>query len=64
MMLQACLGVTVDGWTGAVSVTQPRLPIGIDRLEIEDLPLGAARVDIRFHQKDDQVEVLIVRKDT
>ena len=40
MMLQACLGLTVDAWNREVRVNDPRLPIGIDRLWIDSLRMG------------------------
>jgi glycogen debranching enzyme len=43
MMLQACLGITIDGWRGEVHLTDPRLPIGIDHLQVDGLRIGAAR---------------------
>jgi glycogen debranching enzyme len=48
MMLQACLGITVDGWRGEIQLTDSRLPIGIDQLSIEGLRVGDGRADIVF----------------
>jgi hypothetical protein len=48
MMLQACLGITIDGWKGEIHLTDPRLPIGIDHLQIDGLAIGAASTDITF----------------
>ncbi len=55
MVLQACLGLTIDGWRGEIHVDRPRLPIGIDRLSVRGLPLGADRVDLNFQRVDDRV---------
>ncbi|KQZ30010.1 amylo-alpha-1,6-glucosidase [Caulobacter sp. Root1472] len=48
MMLQACLGITIDGWRGEVHLTDPRLPIGIDHLQVDGLRIGEACADITF----------------
>jgi glycogen debranching enzyme len=50
MLLQACLGVHVDGWEGQISVEHPSLPIGIDNLKIEDLRIGGALANLVFQQ--------------
>ena len=57
MMLQACLGLTVDGWGGALRIDRPRLPVGIDRLTIHRLVLGEATVDLTFQRLGSQVAV-------
>jgi len=57
MMVQACLGIRVDGWSGEVEVTDPHLPIGIDRFWVEGLRVGDARIDLGFERKGSRVEV-------
>jgi len=56
MMLQACLGLTVTA--EGVTVVDPRLPIGIDRLWIEGLQVGEHCLDIAFERHHGRVEVL------
>ncbi len=55
MLLQACLGIRVDGWTGEIIVDRPRLPIGIDNLTIRHLAVGEAAVDVIFERVGDRV---------
>jgi glycogen debranching enzyme len=55
MLLQSCLGISIDGWNGEVSINQPRLPGGIDRLTVENLRVGARRVTLHFHRVDHRV---------
>jgi glycogen debranching enzyme len=55
MLLQACLGLSVDGWSGTIHVDRPRLPIGIDRLTIHRLAVGSAAVDLTFQRVGDRV---------
>ena len=57
MMLQACLGLSVDGWGQALRIEQPRLPVGIDQLTIRRLVLGDATVDVTFQRLGSQVAV-------
>ena len=55
MMMQACLGIRVDGWKREISVEQARLPIGIDNLVIRHLAVGDAEVDVIFERIGDRV---------
>jgi len=55
MMLQACLGLRVDGKAGAVEVKDPHLPIGIDHFSLTRLGLGDETVDLRFEREGDGV---------
>jgi glycogen debranching enzyme len=55
MMMQACLGIRVDGWKQEISVEQARLPIGIDNLAIRHLAVGDAIVDVIFERIGDRV---------
>ena len=57
MMLQACLGLTVNGAAGEIEVQDPRLPIGIDQLAVEGLRVGDAKIDLLFERAGRQVRV-------
>ncbi len=57
MLLQACLGVTVDGRHGEVHIDRPRLPNGIDRLTLRHLAVGEVTVDLTFQRIGDRVTV-------
>jgi glycogen debranching enzyme len=57
MMLQACLGVTVDGLKGEVSIVDPHLPIGIDRLWIDGLKLGSETISLAFERHGERITV-------
>jgi glycogen debranching enzyme len=50
MLLQACLGLSIDGWRGEIQVDRPMLPIGVDRLRLHRLPVGRNRVDLTFQR--------------
>jgi glycogen debranching enzyme len=55
MLMQACLGMEIDGWDSEIRVTRPRLPIGIDTLTLRHLRVGAAVVDLNFQRVGDRV---------
>lgn len=55
MLMQACLGIHVDGWKQEIRVDRPRLPIGIDKLTIRHLRVGDESVDVVFQRVGDRV---------
>jgi glycogen debranching enzyme len=55
MLMQACLGIDIDGWNGEIHVTRPRLPAGIDNVEIRHLEVGDIAVDLSFQRVGDRV---------
>jgi glycogen debranching enzyme len=61
LLLQACLGVEVDGERREVHVTRPLLPIGVERLAIRGLPVAGAAIDLEFQRISDEVVVVPAR---
>ncbi|MDO8902575.1 MAG: amylo-alpha-1,6-glucosidase, partial [Phenylobacterium sp.] len=57
MMLQACLGLKINGRDRRVEIDDPRLPIGIDRLTVEDLRVGPHHITLHFETLDGKVVV-------
>lgn len=57
LLLQACLGVEIDGEHGVVHVDRPRLPPGIDDVRVRGLIVGDQKVDLVFKQFGDRVGV-------
>jgi len=55
MLLQACLGLEIDAGRGEVTIDHPQLPWGVDRLRVEWLDVGGARVDLMFERVGDRV---------
>ena len=45
MLLQACLGLEVDGWSGRLSLDNPHLPPGIESVSLTRFALGGRHVD-------------------
>jgi glycogen debranching enzyme len=62
-MLQACLGITINGWTGEINVATPRLPAGIRDIEIHDLGVGGEAIGLSFRDLGGLVSVLRVAGD-
>ena len=50
MMLQACLGISVDALRSRVVLRSPSLPACIDRVSIRGLTVGSASVDLTVHR--------------
>ncbi|MEX3949036.1 glycogen debranching N-terminal domain-containing protein [Paraburkholderia sp. EG287B] len=63
MMLEACLGVTIDAARNEVRVEQPMLPEGIDWLEVGDLRVGKHTVTLMFRRVDGKVVASADRSD-
>lgn len=59
MLMQACLGVEVDGWKQEIHVTQPRLPVGIDGITIRHLAVGNQSVDLFFERVGERVAAFL-----
>jgi glycogen debranching enzyme len=55
MLLQASLGVRIDGRRKEVHIERPLLPIGIESLSIRDLPVGDVCIDLEFHRIGEEV---------
>jgi glycogen debranching enzyme len=57
-MLQACLGVTIDGWNREIRVIIPRLPTGLGDVEILDIDVGQRKVGLSFQEIGGSISVL------
>jgi glycogen debranching enzyme len=57
MMLQAALGLSIDGWRREIHVDRPHLPTGVERLTIRRLRIGEAAVDLTFQRIGGRVVV-------
>jgi glycogen debranching enzyme len=55
MLLQACLGITIDGWRGEVCIVQPELPHELDWLEVRGIALRRSLVDLVFRRSNGRV---------
>jgi len=55
LMLRAALGLNIDALDRSITIHQPVLPNGVERLVVSDLEVGEARVDLEFVRIGDQV---------
>jgi len=55
MLLQASLGVRIDGRCKEVHIERPLLPLGVESLTIRNLPVADARIDLQFHRIGDEI---------
>jgi glycogen debranching enzyme len=58
MLLQASLGLRIDGERKEVHIEHPTLPLGIEHLTLQDLPIGDVSIDLEFHRIGNQVVVV------
>jgi glycogen debranching enzyme len=60
--LQACLGLRIDGTRGLVQFVCPTLPPFLERVELRNLTVGAARLDLVLDRHEDEVALRVVRR--
>jgi glycogen debranching enzyme len=63
MLLQACLGLEIDGWRGEIRVERPMLPPGIDHVTVRRIAVGDHRVDVVFQRQGDRVATHLEGRD-
>ncbi len=62
MMLQACLGLSVDATRSRVVLRSPCLPHGVDHISIRGLAVGFASVDLTVHRYHGTVSANVERR--
>ena len=62
MLLQACIGLDVDARESTVHISNARLPLFLDHLELENVAVGDARLDLRLQRQRDGVGVDILER--
>jgi glycogen debranching enzyme len=63
MLLQACLGISIDALARRVVVDRARLPASLGEVAIRDLRVAGAVIDLVCRRKDDDVSVTLDRRD-
>jgi glycogen debranching enzyme len=58
LLLQASLGIRIDGRRNEVHIRRPMLPSDVESLSIRDLPFDHARIDLEFHRIGAEVVVV------
>jgi glycogen debranching enzyme len=62
MMLQACLGLTIDANVGQITFRYPQLPPCIERISIRSLTVGAGSVDLTLYRYSGAVGLNLDRR--
>jgi hypothetical protein len=62
MLLEACLGMSIDAPNKLLILEQPYLPPVISQLWIRRLDVGSGSIDLYFERKDNAVRVEIMEK--
>ena len=62
MLLQACLGLDIDALESSVRIANARLPRFLDHLELENIAIGDARLDMRLQREGDGVEIDVLER--
>ncbi len=57
MLLQAALGIRIDGRDKIVRISRPVLPIGIETLDLRDIRVGDSRVELHFQRTGERIVV-------
>ncbi|HWM87845.1 MAG TPA: hypothetical protein VNO33_18450, partial [Kofleriaceae bacterium] len=63
MLLQACLGVTIDGHGGVVRFDRPVLPAFLDQVHIRGLRVADASVDLALQRHSTGVGINVTRRE-
>jgi glycogen debranching enzyme len=62
LLIQASLGLSVDGLLGRVVFSHPVLPPALPELRIFDLEVAEGRVDLLLTRHDDDVSIRVLRR--
>ncbi|MBF6023121.1 amylo-alpha-1,6-glucosidase [Lysobacter niastensis] len=63
MLVQACLGIAIDGRNGEVAIERPQLPVGIDEVVVRHVPIGEYRIHLVLKRLNDRVGVFVEGRD-
>jgi glycogen debranching enzyme len=62
LLLQACLGLRIDAPHRLVSFVRPVLPPFLERVEIRNLSVGTARLDLVLDRHENEVALRVTRR--
>jgi len=62
MTLQACLGLSIDARESKIHLYHTALPASLQRVEIRNLNVGAASLDLAFERYTDSVGINVLRR--
>ncbi len=58
MVLQAALGLSINGWRSEIVIEHPSLPPSLDWLRLKRIPVGSHIIDLSFKRIDGHVAVI------
>ena len=64
LLLESCLGLSIDARSMVVSCDRPQLPPWLDWVAVEGLEVGASRLDLVFRRADSDVSVSVNKSTT
>ena len=62
LLLQSCLGLTIDANRNRIVLTHPVLPKYLEHVRVRDIQIGEASVDLMLHRTGDTVAVTVERR--
>jgi hypothetical protein len=62
LLLQACLGVRIDGCASRILFEQPTLPAGLTEIWIQNFPLGQGRIDLSIVRHRGVIDVNVLSR--
>ncbi len=62
MLVQACLGLGIDGAAKRIHFTNPTLPSNVNEIEVQRLRVGNARVDFVARRSGERVQIEVSQK--
>jgi hypothetical protein len=63
LLIQACLGLEINGPDAQIYFTRPRLPTSVGELRIHNLEVAGATVDLLLVRHEHDVGVTVLRRD-
>jgi glycogen debranching enzyme len=63
LLLQACLGLEINGHDGQIYFTRPQLPASLGELRIHNLEVAGAAVDLLLFRHEHDVGVTAPRRE-
>lgn len=62
LLIQACLGITIDAKERRITFKEPILPKVIETLTLRHIRVGGAEIDITLHNHEHDVGITVIRK--
>jgi hypothetical protein len=62
MLVQACLGLTIDTAAKQIRFVNPVLPTGVGELQVRRLCIGDAQVDFVARRTENRIQIEIQQK--